>query len=499
MKKKIYYLLIALISIGSFCACEDDSITGGMTPEESAPFVGIYKGKMTPRVDNVAANEMWQQVKVTSEKGGIQMRMEAFRVNDIEFGNIVLENVEATQKDGQTMEFSAKSNQTFLNLNNVNILAKGNITGKTMTIDFTIKSVSTPTIITTMIAEKRDKIENDTALMLSMRFDNELVIMQPEIDYINNRVDFYLTDTLSDTTQVVLCPKFQLSPGATVFPAAGDSVLFTNGRVKFTVWAEDSIHRTNYYVYSSKAQALRYNMEQWTTWPEGETNTDLTYLTPQDEPWQTGNEGLRFLKKQGSYGMQSPYSVEKETAFVKAGSAAAKITTRYVGENASAPYLQAGVLYTGEEFEINGEEPLKSIRFGSLFETKPVKIKGWYSYTPGTRYYHDKVLDESGLADTCRISAILYEIQDVSETLDSTNIYKDEKIIAIGAFESGATIANTYAPFEVKLIFHKSYYFTKKYKLALIYTPSREGASFEGADGSTLWVDEIEIISQDNK
>ena len=103
------------------------------------------------------------------------------------------------------------------------------------------------------------------------------------------------------------------------------------------------------------------------------------------------------------------------------------------------------------------------------------------------------------MADTCRISAILYEINDVNETLDSLDIYKDEKIIAIGMFESGATTPNEYAPFEMQISYIKSYFFTKKYKLAIIATPSRNGATFEGADGSTLWIDDVEIISQDKK
>ena len=237
-------------------------------------------------------------------------------------------------------------------------------------------------------------------------------------------------------------------------------------------------------------------MELWQTWPKGETNNDLTYLTPQEETWQTGNEALRYWKKQGIYGMQSPYSVEKETQFVNSGEAAVKISTRYV--NGANPALQAGVFYTGEEFEVNPDEPLKSVRFGTVFETKPLKIKGSYSYTPGTQYYQNNVLAPE-MADTCRISAILYEINDVNETLDSLDIYKDQKIVAIGTFESGATSATEYTPFEVHMSYIKSYFFTKKYKLAIIATPSRNGTTFEGADGSTLWIDDIEIISQDKK
>lgn len=496
MKKRTYYLLLLASFAGIFCACEDDTIDSRITAEEAAPFVGAYKGKMTPNVDGVNVKEMWQQVKVTNENGILQMKMEAFRVNDIELGDIILENIEGTQENGTKLEFTAKANQTLINISNANILAKGNIDGNTMTVDFTIQSVSTPAINASMVATKRDRLENDTARIVRMWFDDERIVMQPDVTENSNTINFYVTDTLPDSVQVVLYPKFVLTPGSTISPAAGDSVNFSNGKVRFTVWAEDSIHRTIYTVYSDKAQALRYNLDMWQTWPKGETNSDLTYLTPQTETWQTGNEALRYWKKQGIYGMQSPYSVEKETQFVKAGDAAAKITTRYT--NGASPALQAGVFYTGEEFEVNPDEPLKSIRFGTPFETKPLKIKGWYAYTPGTQYYQNNVL-ASEMADTCRISAILYEIENAGETLDSLDIYNDEKIIAIGMFESGATPSGEYAPFELKLNYFKSYFFTKKYKMAIIATPSRNGAAFEGADGSTLWIDEIEIISQDKK
>ena len=42
----------------------------------------------------------------------------------------------------------------------------------------------------------------------------------------------------------------------------------------------------------------------------------------------------------------------------------------------------------------------------------------------------------------------------------------------------------------------KSYDASKTYKLAIVCSSSKEGASFIGAANSTLWVDEFEIISE---
>ena len=42
----------------------------------------------------------------------------------------------------------------------------------------------------------------------------------------------------------------------------------------------------------------------------------------------------------------------------------------------------------------------------------------------------------------------------------------------------------------------KTYEAGKEYKLAIVCSSSKEGDSFKGAGGSTLWIDELEIIGE---
>ena len=94
-----------------------------------------------------------------------------------------------------------------------------------------------------------------------------------------------------------------------------------------------------------------------------------------------------------------------------------------------------------------------------------------------------------GKVDECSIAAYLYEVSDYSETLDGTNINTSEKVILRAALADG-TAKNDYVevtvPFEE--IGNGSYDASKKYKLAIVCTPSKWGDQFMGADLSSLYV-----------
>ena len=51
------------------------------------------------------------------------------------------------------------------------------------------------------------------------------------------------------------------------------------------------------------------------------------------------------------------------------------------------------------------------------------------------------------------LSAVLYEVEDVKETLDGNNIYTSEKIVASSVYTNTGT--SEYTPFELKLEYKK--------------------------------------------
>lgn len=134
-----------------------------------------------------------------------------------------------------------------------------------------------------------------------------------------------------------------------------------------------------------------------------------------------------------------------------------------------------------------------STKFGVMFSDKPLEVKGSFKYTAGTPFYNKEGV-EIDKKDECALSAVLYEVEDEKETLHGGNIYTAGNIVASAIFYSGDQ--KEYTPFSLKLTYHKEYDATKKYKFAVIFSASKDGAAYEAAVGSKLLVDNVSIICE---
>lgn len=123
-------------------------------------------------------------------------------------------------------------------------------------------------------------------------------------------------------------------------------------------------------------------------------------------------------------------------------------------------------------------------------------MKGFFKYTPGTEFYNSNGVLEPDTKDECALSAVLYEVEDVKETLDGNNIYTSEKIVASSVYTNTGT--SEYTPFELKLEYKKDkeYDPNKKYKFAVIFSASKDGAAYNAAVGSRLLIDDVTIVNE---
>ncbi len=93
-------------------------------------------------------------------------------------------------------------------------------------------------------------------------------------------------------------------------------------------------------------------------------------------------------------------------------------------------------------------------------------------------------------------------------TLDGANVKTADNIICIADMtaeqaeslrvadiESGEYVHVT-VPFEQRQPFDVDKQINGKYNIALVFSSSANGAAFEGAVGSTLYVDEVEIVTK---
>lgn len=494
MNTKIIYLLVLLCTVMVFSSCEDDEITGGATAEEVRPYTGVYRGRMTAYLENEELSQMWQQVKVETLEDTIALTMEEFRVGDMYFGDIILKGVEARQEGGMMIFHTISNEKLGVSSYKMNVEMTGKVAGDVLDITYAITSVRTPSVYGKMVAQRQSQVYDDSVSIVSMKFTEGLVLVQPEIDDEDRTIRFYVADTISDSTKVLLRPQIELYTGCTSEVVSGDTVDFTKGYARIRVWAEDSIHSVNYLVYMQAVRSYAQDFDTWVMRPLQETDTAgqyFLYLEPYR--WATNNDWLRCAKKQGCYAKSGAYPVERVRDAYNSDYAARIRTLKIAKGSEKYPYyLHAGVLFQGN-YEVNPETLEGKAAYGETFDCRPVSVTGYYKYQPGTQLYNNNEPIDG--QDSCCFRAVLYEVVNMSETIDYTQLDNDPRVIATGSFQSAERVTK-YTPFSFSLEYLKDFNSARKYKLAVAFYSSKYGEQLIGAPGSSLYVDEVNIVGR---
>ena len=146
-------------------------------------------------------------------------------------------------------------------------------------------------------------------------------------------------------------------------------------------------------------------------------------------------------------------------------------------------------------------DPLKATKFGVPFEFVPTYLKGYYKYKAGEVYKDEKGNEVKNKKDTWDIYAIFYETDENTKTLDATDRFDHPNLISIARIEEKDRKETDewtefYLPFVTKpgKSVDKEKLKAGKYNVAIVFSSSIEGDYFRGAVGSTLYVDEVELI-----
>lgn len=257
------------------------------------------------------------------------------------------------------------------------------------------------------------------------------------------------------------------------------------------VVAEDGLSYTQYNInfeaVASLSASKTFNLDTWTNY------ADRDYKIPGNE-WAVSNEGLYVAKKMAGYRGEYPVNPSSE-AEAATGKSCAKLVTLLTNEGSTGflPKITAGSLYFGT-FKTNSNDFLASTQFGIICTKKINSVTGKFKYIPGTEYWNSYEKDHSGKKDECAISAVLYEVDAYTETLDGNNIYTSDKIIAFAKFTAGET--TSYTDFTLNLNYNKTFDASRKYKFALIFSSSKDGDKYAGAVNSTLYIDDIVVTTE---
>lgn len=237
--------------------------------------------------------------------------------------------------------------QNLGNIANVSLELQGTVNGADIDLTVYAHSVTMRSVSMNLKGSKLEKPLNTEAQILKMTLDHPLITSQPTFGYSSsyNIIYVYVADTLhlTDSTEIFIRPEFELPKGATIsYP---DSLMnFAGKEVTYTVWAEDSIHRTKYRVSLIQSMLRKFEFNIWKNvngWEE-----------PQ-EGWATNNGQMKAIMDQGGY--TGNYPVVR-TKGKNVGEWAAQMETVMTGEGANQQIF-AGAFFQGS-FDLSMQAPL---------------------------------------------------------------------------------------------------------------------------------------------
>lgn len=501
MKKNLFFYVFAVLcTMPFFTSCSDDDEDTPVVIPVDEEIAGNYKGTLNITVDAVNMPSVSQRISVTEAgSNAINLSIVDFAFSGIQVGDINLNNCALTENAGR-YEFTGTTSVSATMLT-ADVDATGYFNNGNLHIDLdiaaTLGSIN-QVVKVTYDGTRLTGNESSAAQITSFTFDtsvaaNAAVLSQPVIDEANATITFKAEE---DGDVSALVPTIEVSAGATVTPASGSAVSFASGSATFTVVAEDGTSKT-YTVSCNMGSLIQYDFETWAT-PEGAMYPEV--VNP--EGWATCNDAVALIKNLGILGgitYTGEYPV-RQTTDAHSGSTAAMLeSVDTQGGNIfgqTIPKVTAGSMFLGTFNALAAmADPMATTEFGILYDKKPVKVSGYYKYTPGAEFYNAAGELQADQKDACAISAVLYEVESEDETLNGSTIYTSDKIVAMASFSSGETVAE-YTPFELNLEYVKDYDASKTYKFAVIFSASADGAAYNAAVGSTLYIDDVTIENE---
>jgi len=318
---------------------------------------------------------------------------------------------------------------------------------------------------------------------------------------------------------------FDVTEGATIEPASGSMQDFTNGPVTYTLTSQDGQYKRQYRV-SFKSSSLPTG----TTEPTDPVNPAEPNEAPQPSItfnfenvalsektqngcvynefyelddngqrlniWASGNPGAALTMNNGQ--PDAFPTMSTENGYKGKGVCLKTISTGSLGEMMKKP-IGAGNLFLGkfilEQVLVNA---LKATQMGIQINRDPVRVTGYYKYRPGEKFTNLDMKEVPGRVDEPTIYASLYKNKDKDgkelylygdNVLTSSFVVKTAKVKSLPPTDE-------WTPFE--MVFEGDAVDDELlrnggYNLALVFSSSKEGDKFEGAIGSTLYVDEVNV------
>lgn len=511
MKKNLFLCLFAaLCTMGTFTACSSDDESGVITPA-AADVTGNYKGNLDVKITQgemeIPGGKVENQLVSVTKAGEstVSLSISDFSFMGISIGDINLNECQLSGSgDKYTFTGTTKVNAAILT---ADVDAEGTFEGDKLTINMDIAASLGSVKQTVKVVYTGTKLtgsESSEAKILSFVFDQEVsaanavVLEQPVVDETAKTIKFAVSADATSTDLSKLMPTIEVSEKATVTPASGAAQDFSNGKtVTYTVTAENGTKVT--YTASVYGNVTSYDFENWSYDTSMYPEENQIYMA---NGWASCNNAVALIKYMGALGgitYTGEYPIRPSDDAFTGEKAVLLESVDTQGGNIfgqKVPKVTAASIFLGSFNAMAAiSDPMATTSFGIMYDKQPLKVTGYYKYTPGTEFYNANGELQEGVTDKCAMSAVLYEVSSEDETLNGSNIYTSDKIVAKAVFTSDKSV-DTYTPFELNLEYAKAYDSSKKYKFAIIFSASADGASYNAAVGSKLLIDNVSVVNQ---
>lgn len=520
MNKKVVTIgclsLAILMGGTTFTSCSNNDDEPSVVFPIDKDLAGNYLGDLKVTVSGKLEDK--PSTKITISKGAtentITLNLNKFTILSFT-GDISLANLALADAGDGTYTFSGNTNVNFVNFKNLPVEVKnGKIGNGKVSVDLVIAAPVVGDVTVNYAGNKLTGSESSEAKILTFTFDPAVKAANASvdstvIDETNKTITIFTApDAISDSLKV-LKPTLTISENTTIESPDTSAVQDFSTEKTYTLVAQNG-DKVNYTVKFG-GDNISFNFDNWVAGVE-EQEPDMTFYEPQG--WCSSNAGAHLLK---AFKYASSYVVTEDKTDAHSGSAVKIQTIDSKGGDmiiAKVPKVTTGTLFFGKFITEMGNT-LNSTKFGIPYkytDKYPVQLKGYYKYQAGKDYYTCKApyLSNCHLAtvdasqkDKGNISVVLYETpaydtENWSDCLTGAegdnNIKTSSRIVAYGTMDVEDKSAWTAFTLDIKFKDGKSFDATKKYRIAINCSSSYQGDKFWGAPGSTLWVDDFELI-----
>lgn len=359
----------------------------------------------------------------------------------------------------------------------------------------------------------KDELQNTECDILSAWVEGDLYdeyFYQPSQMQLSN-ISSAEREIVFTVRSLISLPKqmpifFTLTPGATIVPENGSIQDFSNGPVVYTITSEDGKWQRQYTVSFKEASlpTYKFSFENYTTIKSGSNFYHEFYEMDQSgnpqNLWASGNAGAVLTKKDSKPEDQPTYSTPD--GYRGRGVCLNTQDAGRLGNMFGKP-IAAGNLFIGRFILENVLlDALKATEFGRLFDRAPLRVTGYYKYRPGKTFTNKNKKEVPGRIDEASIYAVFYRNKDDEgkdvflygdDVLSSPHIVRKAQVASLPATDEWTLFEMFFEGDAVDPSILES----QGYNMTLVFSSSKDGAAFEGAIGSELYIDEVEMYFEE--